>query len=323
MCCLTGLLFLLMIAIFWSLNTGTLSVSFTDLIQEIFNENNQTVKIIKDLRLPRILIAIFAGAALSVSAVLLQLITRNPLAESGLLGISAGAEMGCYVIYLFFPFLFKFANFFGFVGGIVAATILMFSTIKKKQHTLNLIVVGISIHAFLSGINNILSLKLTNSTSAIIQNANQGIGLKGWGDVKWIVPMTFLFLLITFALSSWCNVLLLSESTLHSLGVATKFLSILFTIIAVVLSSITVSTIGIVSFLGLLVAHLSRKIIGTDHRWLLPFSALLGASLLLIADTLGRSLFLPAEVSANNIMMIIGGFVLLLFVLKGEMFNGE
>ena len=150
--------------------------------------------------------------------------------------------------------------------------------------------------------------------SGVAAIVNGNITMKTWDDVKTLIPYVVIGLLLAAAFSGTCNLLTLEDKTARSLGINVNVMRIIISLIAVLLASISTAVAGIVSFLGLIVPHVGRILVGSDHKALIPFSALFGAFTFLLADTVGRTIAAPYEVSASIIMSVVGGpfFIILL-----------
>ena len=304
---------LLLVTIIYAATTGSIKMSFVEFITNFFDADNADMAAIKDLRFPRILVAIFAGAALSVAGVLLQAIMRNPLADAGFIGISAGAAFTKLFIVSFVPTLFFFSPIAAFVGGALACFFVFLLSWKSGLNPLKLILVGIAINAMFSGLTEAMISFGASSTGAITSN----LSLKTWDDVSLIVTYGSIGLILAFVLYAWCNVLVLSDKTAKSVGFNVNISRVIIAAVAVLLAASSVVVAGVISFVGILVPHIARRLVGYDHKTLIPFTALLGAFIILLADTLGRTLFHPMEIPASTIMAIIGG-PFLIFLLRKE-----
>lgn len=304
---------LLFVTIVYASTTGSIKMSFIEFVTSLFDANNDKMAAIKDLRFPRIIVAIFAGAALSVAGVLLQAIMRNPLADAGFIGISAGAAFTKLFIISFVPTMFFFSPIAAFIGGAFACFLVFLLSWKSGLNPLKLILVGIAINAMFSGLTEAMINFGASSSGSITSN----LTLKTWDDVSLIATYGTIGLVLAFVLYSWCNVLVLSDKTAKSVGFNVMWARILIAIVAVMLAASSVVVAGVISFVGILVPHIARRLVGYDHKVLIPFTALLGALLILLADTLGRTMFSPMEIPASTIMAIIGG-PFLIFLLRKE-----
>lgn len=316
-------LLLLPVVTLYAMVTGSIEITYGELLQNIFVTKNDQVAIIKDLRFPRIIIAIFAGASLAVSGVLLQAVMRNPLAEPGIIGVSSGASFFTMLMIAFFPTLFFYAPLFAFIGGMIAFLIVYSLSWKQSLHPLRMILIGVAIHALFTGLGQVIGI--TNASSMINSVAvdMSTLTMKTWKDVQIIVTYGAIGLVLAFVLFNWCNHLALKDKTLYNLGFPVNRARFFIAIVAVLLASIATAVAGMFTFVGLLVPHIGRTLVGTDHKVLIPFSALAGGLLILIADTLGRTLLAPIEIPASIIMAVIGGPFLIFVLRKSEKIYGS
>ncbi|EEG30540.1 iron chelate uptake ABC transporter, FeCT family, permease protein [[Clostridium] methylpentosum DSM 5476] len=297
-----------------AVNTGSLKVSPAELFEGLFIRYNENVATIFDLRFPRIFIAMLGGAAMAVSGVLLQAVMKNPLADPGIIGISSGASFAAVIITAFFPALYFFTPLFAFLGGMAACVIVYSLSWKGGLNPLRIILVGVAVNSVFTGLMQAFN-SMTGSTysgAASIVNAN--ITMKTWGDLNTLLWYVLVGLILAVIVTGKCNLLALEDKTARSLGVNVTAVRIGVSLIAVLLASISTAVIGVIGFLGLIVPHIARLLVGSDHKVLVPYSVLLGAFTLLLADTVGRTIAAPYEVSASIIMSVVGGpfFILLL-----------
>lgn len=308
---------LLLVSAVYAATTGSIKMGFFEFIGALFDEGNSQMEAIRDLRFPRIIVALFAGAALSVSGVLLQSVMRNPLADAGVIGISSGASFVQLFIISFFPALFFMTPILAFMGGAFACALVFTLSWKSGLSPLKLILVGIAINAMFTGLTEaFISLggSLNTSASSVV---GSNLTMRTWQDVSTIVTYGTVGLIASFALYSWCNLLVLQDKTAKSLGFPIARARLVIAAVAVLLSAVSVVVAGVISFVGLLVPHISRRIVGHDHKVLIPFTALAGALLILVADTIGRTITVPLEIPASTIMAIIGG-PFLIYLLRKE-----
>lgn len=300
----------------WAVNTGGLQTSFVQLFRGLWIERDETVEIIVQLRFPRIIVALLGGALMAVSGVLMQAVMKNPLADPGMIGITSGASLTSLLLLAVAPSLAGLLPFFSFAGG-MAAFILVYVLAWNRQTSaspVRLILVGIAVDALFSGMAEAFSAGTGGTYSGAAGIVNSNISLKTWEDVKLLVIYAVIAAICCVLISGKCNLLAFSDQTLHSLGVNVGRLRLIVSMVSVLMASIFTAVIGSISFLGLIVPHIARLIVGSDNRVLIPYSACLGAAILLLADTMGRSIVYPYEISASVIMAIIGGpmFIILL-----------
>ena len=305
-----GLLGLFLLAV----NTGTLKVSPIELFNGLFVEYDPNVATIYDLRFPRIFIAMFGGAATAVSGVLLQAVMKNPLADPGIIGVSSGASLAAVLITAFLPSAFFFTPFIAFLGGMVAFLLVYSLSWKGGLSPLRIILVGVAVNAMFTGLMSAFNSGTGSSYSGAASIVNANITQKTWDDFGTLVVYVVVGIIASFFVCGRCNLLALEDKTARSLGVNVTRSRIVISVIAVLLASISTAVIGPISFLGLIVPHIARLLVGSDHKVLVLYSVLLGAFTLLLADTIGRTIAAPYEISAAVIMSVVGGpfFIILL-----------
>ena len=305
----------LLIALFFAaINIGSLQVTFQELLRGLFVAYDDTVATIYDLRFPRIVISMLAGAAIAVSGVLFQAVLKNPLADPGIIGISSGASFVAVLITAFAPGLYFFTPLFAFAGGVAAFFLVYSLSWKGGLSPLRIILVGVAVNAMFTGLSNALNSMNGGNMSGVAAIVNGNITMKTWEDVHTLAPYVAVGLILAILFTGTCNLLSLEDRTARSLGVNVNAMRMVISLIAVLLASISTAVAGAVSFLGLIVPHIGRLLVGSDHRKLVPFSMLLGAFTFLLADTIGRTIAAPYEVSASVIMSVVGGpfFIILL-----------
>ncbi|WP_368321654.1 FecCD family ABC transporter permease, partial [Mediterraneibacter gnavus] len=179
---------------------------------------------------------------------------------------------------------------------------------------LRIILVGVAVDAMFTGLSSALNSMNGGNMSGVAAIVNGNITMKTWDDVKTLVPYVVIGLVLALVMTKMCNLLALEDKTARSLGINVNAMRIVISLIAVLLASISTAVAGVISFLGLIVPHIGRILVGSDHKALVPFSALFGAFTFLLADTIGRTIAAPYEVSASIIMSVVGGpfFIILL-----------
>ena len=305
-----GLLALFLVAV----NTGSLKVTPLELFKGLFIEYNENVATIYDLRFPRILIAIFGGAATAVSGVLLQAVMKNPLADPGIIGVSSGASLAAVLITAFVPSLYFFTPLFAFICGMLAFILVYSLSYKNGLSPLRIILVGVAVNAMFTGLMSAFNSGTGSNYSGVASIVNANITMKTWDDFRTLAPYVAVGIILSLLSAGQCNLLALEDKTARSLGVNVNRSRVIVSVIAVLLAGISTAVIGPISFLGLIVPHIARLLVGSDHKWLIPYSVVLGAFTLLLADTVGRTIAAPYEISASVIMSVVGGpfFILLL-----------
>ena len=298
----------------FAVNTGSLKVTPSELFSGLFIEYNPDVATIYDLRFPRIFIAMLGGAATAVSGVLLQAVMKNPLADPGIIGVSSGASLVAVIVTAFFPSLFFLTPMLAFIGGLVAFLLVYSLSWKGGLSPLRIILVGVAVNALCTGLMSAFNSATGSSYTGVASIVNANITQKTWGDFQTLAVYVVIGLVASFFVTNQCNLLSLEDKTARSLGMNVTRSRIVISVIAVLLASISTAVVGAISFLGLIVPHIARLLVGSNHKVLVPYSILLGAFTLLLADTIGRTVASPYEISAAVVMSVIGGpfFIFLL-----------
>lgn len=304
----------LLILFLYAVNTGSLKVSPGELFKGLFVEYNPNVATIYDLRFPRIFVAMLGGAATAVSGVLLQAVMKNPLADPGIIGISSGASFVAVLITAFMPSLYFYTPILAFIGGIIAFMLVYGLSWRGGLSPLRIMLVGVAVNSMFTGLMSAFNSSTGSNYSGVASIVNANITMKTWSDVRILFIYTFIGLIASLFVLRQCNLLALEDMTAQSIGVNVTKMRIIVSAIAVLLASISTAVVGPISFLGLIVPHIARILVGSNHKILVPYSIILGAFVLLFADTLGRTIAAPYEISASVIMSVVGGpfFIILL-----------
>lgn len=313
---LMGVLFVTLLLV--SVNTGSLQLSVSQLLRGLFVEYDPDVATVYDLRFPRVIIASLAGAALAVSGCLFQACMKNPIADPGVIGVSSGASFAAVLVAGLFPSLIFLVPILAFLGGILACVLVYTLSWKGGLSPLRVILVGVAVNAVFTGLTQAFNSMTGGNLTGVASIANANISQKTWGDVYIITGYVTLGLVLAIFLFQRCNLLGLSDQTAQGLGVNVTAARIMVSLVSVLLASISTAVVGVVAFLGLIVPHIARLLVGSDHKVLLPFSILGGASLMLLADTLGRTVAAPYEISASILLSIVGGPMLIILLRRSD-----
>ncbi len=313
-----------LIALFFvAVNTGSLQVGPMQLLSGLFVSYDETVSTIYDLRLPRILIAMVGGAATAVAGVLLQAAIRNPLADPGIIGVSAGASFAAVLVTAFFPMLLFFTPVFAFAGGLVAFGLVYSLSWRGGLSPLRIILVGVAVGAMFTGLMSAFDSGTGSTMSGVASLVDANITMKTWDDFATLAVYAAIGLALALLMAKRCDLLALEDKTARSLGLNVDRARIATSAAGVLLASVSTAIIGPISFLGLLVPHIARILVGTSHRVLIPYAIVLGAFTLLLADTIGRTVAAPYEISAAVIMSIVGGPLFIVLLRRARSGYGE
>ena len=320
------LLILLPVVALFSLTVGTVSISWLEVLGAIFGNvsSAQIDTILFDIRLPRILLAIFVGAVLASTGAVMQGLFRNPLADPSLIGVSSGASVGASIMIVTAGGAIQGGALVGlslvsigaFVGGFLA-TLLVYRLATSGMGTsvTTMLLAGIAIGALAGALNSLLSYFSDNDMLRQISLWQMG-NLSGasWLKVSIMGVVAVLLMSLFPRDSKALNALLLGESEARHLGINVQWVKRRLITLTALGVGVSVAVAGLVGFVGLIMPHIIRLMIGPDHRWLIPASGLAGAVLLVIADSLARVVVIPAELPTGILTAILGApfFVILL-----------
>jgi iron complex transport system permease protein len=319
-----ALLFLIIGTVIVSLSLGYSSVSYNRIIPALLG--NGTFKeefILFDIRLPRIIITLLAGMALALSGAILQGITRNDLADPGIIGINSGAGVAVTIFFLFAPIeaaSFAFAiPVLAFVGAIITSALIYLSSYKKNVgiQPMRLVLVGVGFSMALSGAMIILISSAEQTKVDFIAKWLAGnIWGTDWPFIWAILPWLVVLIPFTLYKANRLNILALGESISIGVGISVEKDRILLLITAVALAASAVSVTGGISFIGLMAPHIAKAMVGPRNQLYIPVALLTGGWLLLFADTIGRNIIEPEGIAAGIMVAIIGAPYFLYLLLK-------
>ncbi|MBR7796802.1 MAG: FecCD family ABC transporter permease [Bacillota bacterium] len=297
-----------------SVNIGAIRLSPSELLQTIIgNGTAQQELILFEFRLPRIIISMLVGAGLAVSGCILQGVARNPLAEPGILGITTGAGLMVVLALAYYPvgesIPVGLLPFLSLIGGISTAIIIYMLAYDRHNGLLpnRLVLNGIAVAAGLNAILLVVSLQLPEQKYDVLAVWMAGrIWGAEWRFVFTLLPWMIILLPYIFLKARTLDVLTFGDEVATGLGVSVEKERLKVVAASVGLASACISVSGGIAFVGLIGPHLARKLIGPNHRFLLPLSAVAGALLLLAADTIGKAILQPSEIPAGIVVAIIG-----------------
>ncbi|HAX73343.1 MAG TPA: iron ABC transporter permease, partial [Firmicutes bacterium] len=285
----------------------------------LLGDSTGNFDIIKDLRMPRVFIAILVGANLAVAGVLLQSIIRNPLADPYITGISSGAGLVTVFLMVFMPQLTTLRPILGFIGGVLACIIVYIMSYKNGLSPIRIVLAGAAANALLGGLSSMIAISAGLGAANIQKWLMGSLATVNWSHVYLLVGYTIVGLIAACLLSKVCNVLALGNKNAKSLGFNVQIYMIIVSAVAVFLASISTAIAGMISFVGLVVPHICRLMIGSNHYYLIPCSAILGAILVLFADTMGRIVMSPYEIPVGIVTCIFGAPFFLILLRKSDL----
>lgn len=329
------LLILQPLSIMVAVSFGTINISISDVYSAIITGPISPIQdpvhdVVWLIRLPRLILALAVGIGLSTCGTVMQAIVKNPLADPYILGISSGATLGAtlgIILGIGTALGTNYIGFMAFLGALASSFIvLIISSIKGPSNSVKLILSGMATSAVFSSFSNLI-IFLSNKKEAVTQIVNWSMG--SLAGAKWDTNIAILIIIILgliFFISQYrtLNLMLLGDDTAITLGTDLKNIRILYLIAISIMIGFCVYTCGMIGFVGLIIPHISRMIVGTDHKKLLPTSALLGSLFLIWADVLCRTIIPGTEMPIGILTSAIGAPIFIyMMVRKSYGFGGN
>ena len=302
---------------------GMSHIGIKEIIDSIINySGSKQDLIIRTVRLPRVLLCILIGASMAISGLIMQNLTRNPLASPQILGINSGATLSVVVIMVFFPLLGYKAKILGaFLGaGVIGLFVHVIGTVKNLS-PLKITLVGISIQLFLSSITKSIMLFNESKTSDLVFWMIGGVHHAQFIHIMAILPWFILSIVLTILISNSMDTLKMGDSVAISLGENVTLTKTVATIVVILLSSSSVAIAGPISFIGLITPHIISKLGGRNFRQNFILCGIYGANLLLLSDIISKILKYPYESPVGTVTSFIGA-VFYIFLANKEMKRG-
>lgn len=301
-----------------SLSAGSNWISPSQVFLQLINQTDEYSFVIETLRLPRALVAIIVGGALGLSGLILQSIVRNPLASPDIIGITSGASFGAVLFISIGTGIvsMSFLPLAAVLGGVVTAIIIYLFSWNNGVTPIRLVLIGIGISAILkSGVTFLLVFSDTYIASKAFIWLTGSLYASTWSDVTSLLLWILIPLPILFILGRSMNVTALGEELAISVGIRLQVQRLLFLGCAVILAAISAAHAGGIEFVGLMAPHIARRLVGNSFIALIPITAIIGSVLVLVADLVARTMFLPLDIPAGVFTAAIGApfFIYLLF----------
>lgn len=299
---------------------GTIEFTPREVIRAIFTDDGSPSRLIVwNLRLPRILTGGLVGICLALSGCVLQGVMRNNLASPSTIGVTGGASFVGYLTLVAFP-AYSYLLPVGSIAGAFVTTMLIYAlAYQKGVSPVRMILSGMAVSALFGAFNDIIKTLFAESLGNASGFLVGGLNWCGWGSFRMILPYALAGMVVCLFLPSKMNILMLGDETANSLGLRTELFRFILIAVSSLLSGAAIAAVGMLSFVGLIVPHIARILVGSDYRYLFPASTLLGFSLIVICDTIGRVIMPPGEVPVSIIISFIGApFFLFLLRSRGK-----
>ncbi len=316
-------LFVLLLSIFVSILCGSVHFSISEVFEYMFfpKEIDYKYSIIMNYRFPRILSGVLVGMNLAVAGTMLQAILRNPMASPNVIGVNSGAGFAAVLVMSILPEYYNLIPLAAFIGSLLASSLIFALAVSKSKYntTTFIVLAGVAVSHFLkaatSGLMSI-NYEVLEITYSWLLGSLSG---RSWPEFYIILPYSIIGLIAAIYISPKLNLFTLGDELATTVGLKTNLYRIIIILISSVLAGSAVSVAGTIGFVGLIAPHIAKILIGHDYKYTLIFSSILGGILLVIADTLARTLFLPLELNVGILTAILGGpFFLYLLIKKGN-----
>ena len=287
--------------------TGAVNVSVPEIWQTLAGSSDaESYQIIRNIRMPRLLTAAFVGMNLALAGCILQGVLRNPLADPGIIGVSAGAGLAAVTVMILWPAYSALVPVAAFAGALAALAIVFLLAWERGVHPLRLILAGVAVAAFFGGGMSALMVFHSDKVQGTVNWMAGGFQGRSWEHVRMILPYSLIGIVGSMIGYRYLNTLQLGDEVAKALGTRVEIARGMLVVLAALLAASAVSVAGMLGFVGLVVPHMTRMLVGSDFEYLMPCSALLGAALLVAADTVARTVFSPVEVPVGIFMAFLG-----------------
>lgn len=309
----------LFIFAYFNLAIGSSDIHAKDIYDYFFTsvDNKQTF-LIHNVRMPRMIGGLIIGGALALAGLLMQAITRNPLASPQIFGVNSGASFVIVLVTILIPSLGKYATLLAFIGSFIGGlTVYLLSGSTKKITPVKLALAGMAIHLFFSSLTQgIIILNEDSNTTVMFWLVGSLNGLK-WTSVLSIMPWLLVAFIITLLMGRQLTIMELGDDIAKGLGQKTQLIRIIIGLLVIVLAGASVSIAGPIGFVGLIVPHIVKRYVSKDYFIMVPLTFLVGADLLLLSDMLSRLITFPYESPVGIVTSFVGAIYFLLITLRG------
>ncbi|MBS4873417.1 MAG: iron ABC transporter permease [Atopobium minutum] len=318
-----------MISLFVAVSLGAVKINLSDTYQiityQLFHIGNidqfakSTIAIVWNMRSPRVIMGLIAGAGLALCGTVMQTTVNNPISEPYILGISAGATFGATLLIILG--IKSFIGFGAFIGAVVAtAAVIAIASIGKKLTTTSLVLAGVVVNALFTSISNFIISVGANSDSIMsIKFWTMGsLTSSSWDSI--LLPFILVLVALLFFLTQYrvMNAMLMGDEVAITLGISLHVYRLIYMLVISFITGILVSSCGIIGFVGLITPHIARALVGTNHKKVLPISVMLGSLFIIWADVLARCLLPDAELPIGIFTALVGAPFFVYIVIKNQ-----
>jgi len=308
----------IVIVALYSTITGSVKLNLHEVWEGLTSSKDPMLHtIVWDLRLPRIIVGLIVGMCLAVSGSIMQGVMKNPLADPGIIGVSAGAALMAVIIMIVLPQYILLLPIAAFTGGFVTAMLIYGLAWQNGSSPSRIILVGVAVNSVIGAAMSALMLLFSDRVQAVLPWMAGGISGVTWDQARMVSIYALPALVLSLFAIKHIKILSLGDEVAKILGHNVERSRFFLILISTFLAGIAVSVSGLIGFIGLVIPHIMRMVVGNDYRYVLPLSALGGGVFLVFADTIARSWFDPIELPVGVLLSFLGGPFFLYILNKG------
>ncbi len=313
-----GIMFLfLLLSCFLSISLGATSIPLSDIFSSLVEGKGLTYHIVANIRLPRMLVGLLVGMCLSLSGAILQGVMRNNLASPNIIGVSSGAGLAATICIVLIPNYSYLTPIAAFIGAFGTTILIYFLSFKNGIRPLRMVLAGIAVSSLVSAVINLILIFFPDRVSDTLSFTIGSLNLAVWADVKILLPYATIGFLLCMLFARTINVLMLGDEVANSLGVNVELTRFMFIALASFLAAASVSIVGLLGFVGLIVPHIVKLLIGSNYKYVYIGSAIFGGAIVVFCDTISRVIAAPMEIPVGITMAMLG-VPFFLYLLRGK-----
>jgi len=315
---LAGSVALLLLAVLVGLMSGAVTIPVLEVWSALISGSDSDARqIVWQLRFPRVMVGVLVGMNLSIAGAFLQGIFRNPLADPGIIGVSSGGGLAAVIIMILFPAQIAYLPMSAFVGALAATVVIYLLAWKGGASPVRLILAGVAVNALLGAAMSGLMILNSEKVQSVLPWLSGTLNGRSWPHLDTLLPYSAVGIIASFFLIKQVNLLSLGDDAAKVLGTRVEIGRLLIVMVAAFLAGSAISIVGMVGFVGLVVPHICRLLVGNNYQILLPVSAVAGGALVVAADTAARTLFDPIEFPVGILLALLGAPFFLYLLRKG------
>ncbi|HEI8129852.1 TPA: iron ABC transporter permease [Staphylococcus aureus] len=309
----------LFICIYLNMAIGSSKINFSDIIHYVTGHTDtKAMFLLHNVRMPRMIAGLFIGGALAVSGLLMQAMTRNPLASPKIFGVSSGASFFIVFVTIIIPSLEYYALYLGVIGAFIGGlTVYTLSGATKGMTPIKLALAGMAIHLFFSSMTEGIIILNENSNEQVMFWLVGSLSSMKWDEILTILPWIIGALIVTIFIGRQLTIMELGDDIAKGLGQNINKVRIIIGLLVIILTGMSVSVAGPIGFVGLIVPHIVKRYVSKNYLVMIPLTFIIGADLLLLSDVLSRLITYPYESPVGIVTSFVGALYFLFITIKG------